>query len=75
MAIVASGTRISPSTKLRTQVECRNKTALAPLQKRPADEALEPEMAAVFSVSLATALRTMVLSEPVMMPLKEQGWP
>lgn len=43
--------------------------------ERPADEALEPETAAAFLVWLATAPRTMVLTETVMMPLKEQGWP
>lgn len=43
--------------------------------ERPADEALEPGAAAAFFVWLATAPRTMILTETVMMPLKEQGWP
>lgn len=44
-------------------------------RERPADEALEPDAAAAFFVWLATAPRTMILTETVMMPLKEQGWP
>lgn len=42
---------------------------------RPANEALSPEDAASFLVWLAAAPQTMVLTETVMMPLKEQGWP
>jgi NAD(P)-dependent dehydrogenase (short-subunit alcohol dehydrogenase family) len=42
---------------------------------RPSGEALSPEDAASFLVWLASAPQTMVLTETVMMPLKEQGWP
>lgn len=42
---------------------------------RPANEALSPEDAASFLVWLASAPQTMVLTETVMMPLNEQGWP
>lgn len=38
-------------------------------------EALSPEDAASFLVWLATAPETVVLTETVMMPLNEQGWP
>jgi NAD(P)-dependent dehydrogenase (short-subunit alcohol dehydrogenase family) len=38
-------------------------------------KALTPEDAALFLVWLACAPQTMVLTETVMMPLKEQGWP
>lgn len=41
----------------------------------PASEALAPEVAAAFFVWLATAPRTVVMTETVIMPLKEQGWP
>lgn len=44
-------------------------------ESRPSSEALSPEDAASFLVWLASAPRTMVLTEAVMMPLKEQGWP
>jgi len=44
-------------------------------EDRPATEALSPEDAASFLVWLAAAPQTMVLTETVMMPLKEQGWP
>ncbi len=42
---------------------------------QPSSEALSPEDAASFLVWLAAAPPTMVLTEAVMMPLKEQGWP
>ncbi len=42
---------------------------------RPSSEALSPEDAASFLVWLASAPQTMVLTETVMMPLREQGWP
>lgn len=42
---------------------------------QPSSEALSPEDAASFLVWLASAPQTMVLTEAVMMPLKEQGWP
>jgi NAD(P)-dependent dehydrogenase (short-subunit alcohol dehydrogenase family) len=42
---------------------------------RPSSEALSPEDAASFLVWLASAPQTVVLTEAVMMPLKEQGWP
>lgn len=42
---------------------------------RPANEALLPEDAASFLVWLASAPQTMVLTETVLMPLNEQGWP
>lgn len=42
---------------------------------RPSSEALSPEDAASFLVWLASAPPTMVLTETVMMPLEEQGWP
>lgn len=41
----------------------------------PSSEALLPEDAGAFLVWLAAAPQTMVLTETVMMPLKEQGWP
>lgn len=41
----------------------------------PSSEALSPEDAGAFLVWLAAAPQTMVLTETVMMPLKEQGWP
>jgi NAD(P)-dependent dehydrogenase (short-subunit alcohol dehydrogenase family) len=44
-------------------------------EDRSANEALSPEDAASFLVWLASAPQTMVLTETVMMPLKEQGWP
>jgi len=44
-------------------------------ESRPSSEALSPEDAASFLVWLASAPQTMVLTETVMMPLKEQGWP
>lgn len=44
-------------------------------EERPASEALPPEDAASFLVWLASAPQTMVLTETVMMPLEEQGWP
>ncbi len=44
-------------------------------ESRPSSEALSPEDAASFLVWLAAAPQTMVLTETVMMPLKEQGWP
>jgi NADP-dependent 3-hydroxy acid dehydrogenase YdfG len=44
-------------------------------KSRPSSEALSPEDAASFLVWLAAAPQTMVLTETVMMPLKEQGWP
>lgn len=42
---------------------------------RPSSEALSPEDAASFLVWLASAPQTMVLTETVLMPLNEQGWP
>jgi len=42
---------------------------------RSSSEALSPEDAASFLVWLAAAPQTMVLTEAVMMPLQEQGWP
>lgn len=42
---------------------------------RSSSEALSPEDAASFLVWLAATPQTMVLTETVMMPLKEQGWP
>jgi NADP-dependent 3-hydroxy acid dehydrogenase YdfG len=44
-------------------------------ESRPSSEALSAEDAASFLVWLASAPGTMVLTEMVMMPLKEQGWP
>lgn len=44
-------------------------------KSRSSSEALSPEDAASFLVWLAAAPQTMVLTETVMMPLKEQGWP
>lgn len=44
-------------------------------ENHPSSEALSPEDAASFLVWLTSAPQTMVLTETVMMPLKEQGWP
>lgn len=44
-------------------------------ENRPSSEALSPEDAASFLVWLAAAPPTLVLTETVMMPLQEQGWP
>lgn len=44
-------------------------------ENHSSSEALSPEDAAAFLVWLAAAPQTMVLTETVMMPLKEQGWP
>ncbi len=42
---------------------------------RPPGEALSPEDAASFLMWLASSPQTMALTETVMMPLREQGWP
>lgn len=44
-------------------------------EHRPSSQALAPEDAAAFLVWLAAAPQALVLTEAVMMPLGEQGWP
>lgn len=44
-------------------------------ENHSSSEALSPEAAASFLVWLASAPQGMVLTETVVMPLKEQGWP
>jgi NAD(P)-dependent dehydrogenase (short-subunit alcohol dehydrogenase family) len=44
-------------------------------ESRPSSEALSPKDAASFLVWLAAAPQALVLTEAVMMPLGEQGWP